>query len=71
MTFNHSSALKHGSGMKLIPFSFRKPYVNFCKSIDSRLGNRSDEHIVSEHILASEVICLLAFRIVVIEWTAE
>ena len=57
--------------MELIPLAFRKPYVNGSISVDTGLGHWSDEHIITEHILAAETICLKSLRIIIIHRTAE
>ena len=71
MSCDHLSAFEHRSGVEFIPVSFRDPDVHGCKSVLCRLGHRRYEHVVSEHILAAEIISLLAFRIVVVKRAAE
>ena len=59
--------------MEFIPAAFRKPYLHLGESVCHRLGDRSDEHVISEHILAAEfrVICFLSCRPVIVQRTAE
>ena len=71
MTLHNRTALEEGTCMKLEPLPFRKPYVHLGKAVDCRLHYRSYEHVVTEHILAAEVIRLLTLRVIIIHRTAE
>ena len=71
MSGDSPASVKHCSCVELVPVSFRKPDLHRCESVFCRLCDRRDEHIVSEHILAPEVVSLLTLWIVIVEWAAE
>ena len=71
MTGHDPTAVKQCARMEFVPLALRKPYVDGGIAVDAGLGYRSDEHVIAEHVLAAEGICLRRLRIIIVHWTAE
>ena len=71
MTLHHSTSLEQCTCVKFVPLSLRKPHIHSRIAVDRRGNHRSDEHVITEHILTAEAVCLRSLRIVIIHWAAE
>ena len=71
MARERTAAVKKGTCVEFIPLSFRKPHTDCSITVRPRCGDRGDEHVISEHILAAERIGFRTFRIIIIHRTAE
>ena len=58
--------------MPLIPVgSGRQPYIQCGIIVFHGSGDRCNQHLVAKHILVPVIVCLLAFRIIVVQRTAD